>query len=94
MSQISAISQQSSPYICSVRDGKAALWKRKWQNKKSTMRSVWDVSHLRGLSERKQNTSAGRESVNGEIKSAASASFAVFDGAEKEMFWIDNPRLW
>ena len=35
-----------------------------------------------------------RELENGEIKSAASASFAVFDGAEKEMFWIDNPCPW
>lgn len=35
-----------------------------------------------------------RESENGEIKSAALASFAVFDGAEKEMFRIDNPCLW
>lgn len=35
-----------------------------------------------------------RELENGKIKSAASAIFAVFDGAEKEMFWIDNPCLW
>lgn len=35
-----------------------------------------------------------RELENGEIKSTAYASFALFDGAEKEIFWIDNPCLW
>lgn len=54
-----------------------------------------NVSHFRGLLERnKTKVERERELENGEIKSAALASFAIFDGAEKEMFWIDNPCLW
>lgn len=59
------------------------------------MRSPLNVRHFKCLLERnKTEVERGSELKNGAIKSAAYASFAVFDGAEKEMFWIDNPCLW
>lgn len=53
--------------------------------------SPFNVSHFR---EGKQIGKREGECENGEIKSTALASFAAFDGAEKEMFWTDNPCLW
>lgn len=59
------------------------------------MRSPSNVSHFRCLSQRnKAGAKGARELERGVIESAACATFPLFDGAEKETFWLVDPRLW
>lgn len=59
------------------------------------MRSPSNVSHFKRLSRRnKAGAKGARELESGAIESAACATFSLFDGAEKETFWIVDPRLW
>lgn len=53
-----------------------------------------ECQSFRGPFAGKQIRTAEAVLKNGEIKSAASPNFTVFDAAAKEMFWIDNPCLW
>lgn len=66
-----------------------------WGRGEITMRSPSNVSHLKSLLPRnKAGVKGARELESGAIESAACATFPLFDGAEKEAFWVVDPRLW